>query len=56
MTIHTIHKFRTRAAASSFQERAALPLVILLGDDGLYWVVTPAAAARLTRQGYEIAP
>jgi len=54
MTEHT-SKFNTLAMAESFCNRTVKIMMIVLGDDGLFWVVTPAAASRLTRQGYELA-
>jgi hypothetical protein len=48
-------KFNTLAAATSFVNRAKKIWMIILGDDGLFWVVTPAQAAQLVKQGYELA-
>ena len=46
-----IYKFSNRNLARSFAYRSNL--VIIHGDDGMFWVVTPAQAAKLERQGYE---
>ena len=51
----TIFKFNTPWAAKSFSDRAIKIWQIILGDDELFWVVTPAHATRLLRQGYELA-
>lgn len=50
MTKSTIFRFNTLGAARSFS-----PLWIILGDDELFWVVTPADFERLIRAGYEAA-
>ena len=46
------YKFSNRNLAQSFAYRTD-NLVIFHGDDGKFWVVTPAQAAKLERQGYE---
>ena len=51
----TIFKFNTLGTAINFTYRAAKMKMIILGDDELFWVVTPAAGERLVRQGYEYA-
>ncbi len=48
-------RFNTHAAASSFSHGTVKATAVLLGDDGLFWVVTMADMTRLTRAGYEIA-
>jgi hypothetical protein len=48
-------RFRDRALAESWAGHAAKAQVVMLGDDGRYWVVSPADAARLERLGYEYA-
>ena len=48
-------KFNTLIAATSFVNRANKIWMIVLGDDELLWVVTPAKAAQLVKQGYELA-
>ena len=45
-------KFSSRALAFSFANRGK-GLVVILGDDGKYWVVTMRKAAELEKQGYE---
>ena len=53
--IETTAKFNTLGIARSFTYHAAISLMIILGDDELFWAVTPAQAARLLKQGYELA-
>jgi hypothetical protein len=48
-------KFNTLTNATSFVNRAEKIWMIILGDDELLWVVTPAKAAQLIKQGYELA-
>jgi hypothetical protein len=54
-TAMTTFKFTTFTAADSFRNRCEKIMMIVLGDDGLFWVVTPAHGEKLTRQGYEYA-
>jgi len=54
-TGETIFKFNTLGAAKSFTDHAKKIWQIILGDDELFWVVTPAYATKLLRQGYELA-
>jgi len=49
------YRFRDLGSAASFQARCIRPMRIMLGDDEMFWVVTPADAARLERQGFEYA-
>lgn len=51
----SMFKFNTLGYARSFANRAHKPMAVLLGDDGLFWVVTLGKAAALLRQGYELA-
>ncbi len=51
----TIYRFSTFWAAKSFADRAVKIWLIILGDDEKFWVVTPTHAAKLLRQGYELA-
>jgi hypothetical protein len=51
----TIFRFSTNELAASFARKGKANMIIL-GDDGYYWVVTAAHAARLVKQGYEYAP
>ena len=53
--IETIYKFTEMANAISFTEHCIKIMMIVLGDDEKFWVVTPAHAARLVKQGYELA-
>lgn len=48
-------KFNTLAMAESFVAHANKSWMIMLGDDFLFWVVTPRRAAQLEKQGYEYA-
>lgn len=52
---NSMSKFRCYANAKSFSERTIKASAIILGDDGLYWVVTLAEMERLLRAGYELA-
>jgi hypothetical protein len=54
-TGETIFKFNTLGGAKAFTDHAFKIWMIVLGDDSLFWVVTPAHAARLLSQGYELA-
>lgn len=46
-------RFTRRDLAFSFAHRAEKTLWVMLGDDGRFWVTTPANCARLERMGYE---
>ncbi|MDB5290117.1 MAG: hypothetical protein JWL69_1358 [Phycisphaerales bacterium] len=48
-------RFTRRELAFSFAERSTKGLWVMLGDDGRYWVATPARCAQLERLGYEFA-
>ena len=48
-------RFRDRALAYDWAAHAVKSQLVMLGDDGRYWVVSPADAARLERLGYEYA-
>ncbi len=48
-------KFSKLALAQDFiYNRATRPMRIIMGDDHLFWIVTPAEAHRLLKQGYEL--
>jgi hypothetical protein len=48
-------KFRSYANAKRFIENHAVSIMLIVnGDDGQLWVVTPRTAARLEAQGYEV--
>ena len=52
----TAYKFHSRTRAFAFcYERCSAPMRVILGDDDMFWVVTPADAERLLRAGYELA-
>jgi len=53
--IETIYKFSELATAISFSQRCIKIMMIVLGDDEKFWVVTPAHATGLMKQGYELA-
>jgi hypothetical protein len=46
-------KFNKEDLARSFSNRTIKMSMIILGDDGKYWVVTMAQGARLLKAGYE---
>ena len=48
-------RFTRRDLAFANADRSGKGRAVLLGDDGRYWVVTLADAARLERWGYEFA-
>jgi hypothetical protein len=48
-------RFLDRGNAFSYADGASKHLRVMLGDDGRYWVATPADSARLERLGYEYA-
>ena len=47
-------KFNSESLARSFRNRTVKMSVIILGDDGKYWVVTMAESVRLWKAGYEV--
>jgi hypothetical protein len=48
-------KFSQLAAANDFIDHHAVSIMMIVhGDDGLLWVVTPREATRLAREGYEV--
>ena len=50
-----VSKFNHLAIARSFADRARKPMVIILGDDQLFWVVSLALGEELVKSGYELA-
>lgn len=48
-------KYSSRKNAESVVANAAKIMMIILGDDEMFWVVTPAVAQKLVAQGYELA-
>jgi hypothetical protein len=55
-TTRNAYKFTNRTTALSFRyDRCTQPMRVILGDDDMFWVVTPADAERLLHAGYEIA-
>ena len=55
LTRNPIYRFRNFGNAQNWVDHGVKPQRIMLGDDERFWVVTPADAARLERQGYEFA-
>ncbi len=51
-----IYRFQRSDLAFSLADRAIKSMMVLLGDDERYWVVTMADGERLIRAGYEVAP
>ena len=48
-------KFSKLAYAQDFiYNRATKPMRLIMGDDFRFWVVTPARAMILVKQGYEL--
>jgi hypothetical protein len=52
---HGIFKFGKLANARSFADRARKPMVIILGDDQVFWVVSFSLGEELVKSGYELA-
>ena len=50
-----IYKFRSLPNARNFAGRATKPLVIILGDDMRFWVVTLGLGEQMIKSGYEAA-
>ena len=50
-----IFRFSSLGIARSFVAHCIKTMFILLGDDGRYWVTSPARAITLLRAGYELA-
>lgn len=50
-----IYKFNSFALASSFADRCLKLHMIVLGDDGKYWVALPRITEALVKLGYEYA-
>ena len=51
-----IYRFRRYDSAERFADHAVKAMMVLLGDDERFWVVTMANVERLHRAGYEVAP
>jgi len=47
-------KFQNRNHAFSYADNPASYARVVHGDDGLFWVVCPADAATLEKNGYEV--
>lgn len=50
-----VSKFNNFSTALSVSYRTIKASVVMLGDDGLYWVVNMGLGAWLERNGYEVA-
>lgn len=50
-----VFKFNNLAVAKDFADRARKSMVIFLGDDGKYWVVSLGLGEELVKSGYELA-
>jgi hypothetical protein len=50
-----IYKFGSLANARNFAGRTTKPMVIILGDDMGFWVVSLVMGEQLTKSGYEAA-
>ena len=48
-------KFNTLINAKDFADKATKTLMIVLGDDNKYWVVSFKDALKLVKAGYELA-
>lgn len=49
-----VSRYNNLSTAKSAAQRCAKIQVILHGDDGTFWMTTPATAAKLEAMGYEI--
>lgn len=49
-----VSKFNNFSTALSYRDRTIKASVVILGDDGLYWVVNLGLGAWLERNGYEV--
>ena len=50
-----MYKFTDLQIAKSFKNRCTKIMLIMLGDDTMFWVVTPRKAHELEKVGYEYA-
>lgn len=50
-----VFKFNNLLNAKDLAGRAKKSIVILLGDDGRYWVVSLSLGEELVKSGYELA-
>lgn len=48
-------KYNSLNSALNVASRCKKLMMVVLGDDGLFWLVTPAEAERMQRAGYQIA-
>jgi len=48
-----VYRFHELANAIGFSQRCVRSMMIILGDDEMFWVVTPAKGCKLIEQGYE---
>jgi len=52
---HGVFRFSNFADARNFVDRAVKSMVIVLGDDERYWVVSLGLGEELVKSGYELA-
>ena len=50
-----LYKFHSLSLAESFRDRLTKTALIILGDDGKFWVACGRDAAELMAKGYEAA-
>ena len=55
LIIKSASKFNSLEVATRVQNRATKSSMIILGDDGKFWVVTCGEAAYLEKRGYTVA-
>lgn len=48
-----MYKFSNMQTAINFASRCEKMMMVIMGDDGKYWVVTMAQGEKLISQGYE---
>lgn len=54
MMMTQVQKYNHLGTAKAAATHCKKIQAILHGDDGLYWMTSPAMAAKLEKQGYEI--
>lgn len=51
----TIYRFASLNRADSFASKCTKLHLVVLGDDGMFWVAVPPVTEALVRAGYEYA-
>lgn len=46
-------KFKILQNAKNYMNRALKPMILIMGEDGLFWVVSMRDGNRLIKNGYE---